>query len=84
MEKDIYSGSSFNTLCIDIKHKCEKALRKMYSLFFSRAQTHRFTFNLHFLYGLKRKVHLSKTVCGIIHFRFRIFIKVYFFVPQKA
>ena len=38
-----------------------------------------FTFNLRFLYELKLKVHLSKTVCGIFHFRFRfVFSKVYF------
>ena len=36
-------------------------------------------FNLRFLYELKQKVRLSKTVCGIFHFRFRfVFIKVYF------
>ena len=47
--------------------------------FLSRAPTHHsFTFNLRFLYELKHKVRLSKTVCGILHFRFRfIFIKVY-------
>ena len=44
----------------------------------SRAPTHHsFTFNLRFLYELKHKVRLSKTVCGIFHFRFRfVFIKV--------
>ena len=37
------------------------------------------------LYDLKHKVHLSKTVCGIFHFRFRlVIIKVYIFVQQKA
>ena len=48
--------------------------------FLSRAPTHHsFTFNLQFLYELKRKVHLSKTECRIFHFRFRpIFIKLYF------
>ena len=44
-----------------------------------------FTFNLRFLYELKHKVCLSKTVCGIFHFRFRfVFIKVYIFVQQNA
>ena len=44
-----------------------------------------FTFNLQFLYELKRKVRLFKTVCGIFHVRFRsIFIKVYDFVQQNA
>ena len=54
--------------------------------FLSRALTHHsFTFNLRFLYELKPKVRLSKTVCGIFHFRFRfVFIKVYIFVQQNA
>ena len=54
--------------------------------FLSRAPTHHsFTFNLRFLYELKHKVRLSKTVCGIFHFRFRfVFIKVYIFVQQNA
>ena len=29
---------------------------------------HSFTFNLRFLYELKHKVRLSKTVCGVFHF----------------
>ena len=38
---------------------------------------HSFTFNLRFLYELKHKVRLSKTVCEILHFQFCfIFIKV--------
>ena len=46
---------------------------------------HSFTFNLRFLYELKYKVRLSKTVCGIFHFRFHfVFIKVYIFVQQNA
>ena len=54
--------------------------------FLSRVPTHHsFTFNLEFLYELKHKVCLSKTVCGIFHFRFRfIFNKVYIFVQQNA
>ena len=54
--------------------------------FLSRAPTHHsFTFNLRFLYELKHKVRLSKTVCGIFHFRFHpVFIKVYVFVQQNA
>ena len=50
--------------------------------FLSRAPTHQsFTFNLRFLYELKHKVHLSKTVCWIFHTRFRFaFVKVYIFV----
>ena len=52
--------------------------------FISKAPTYRsFTFNLQFLYELKRKVRLPKT--GIFHFRFRlVFIKVYIFVQQNA
>ena len=51
----------------------------------SRATSHHsFIFNLRFLYELKHKALLSKTVCGIFHFRFHfIFIKVYFFVQQN-
>ena len=55
--------------------------------FLSRASTHHsFAFNLRFLYELKHKVRLSKTVCGILHFRFRsvFIIKVYIFVQQIA
>ena len=54
--------------------------------FLSLAPTHHsFTFNLRFLYELKHKVRLFKTVCGIFHFRFRfVFIKVYIFVQQNA
>ena len=54
--------------------------------FLSRAPTHHScTFNLRFLYELKHKVRLSKTVCGIFHFRFRIvFIQVYIFGKQNA
>ena len=39
----------------------------------------------HHSFDLKHKVRLSKTVCGIAHFRFRfVFIKVYIFVQQNA
>ena len=38
-----------------------------------RAPTHHnFTFNSQFLYELKHMVHLSKTMGGIFHFRFRL------------
>ena len=44
-----------------------------------------FTFNFRFLYELKHKVHFSKTVCRIFHFRLGfIFIKAYIFVQQWA
>ena len=56
--------------------------------FFFLSQTpthHSFTFNLRFLYELKHKVRLSKTVCVIFRFRFRFaFTKVYIFVQQNA
>ena len=54
--------------------------------FLLRAPTHHnFTLNFQFLYELKQKVCLSKTVCGIVHFQFCfVFIKVYIFVQQKA
>ena len=54
--------------------------------FLLRAPTHlSFTFNMRFLYELKYKVRLSKTVCGIFHFRFRfVFVKGYIFVQQNA
>ena len=46
---------------------------------------HNFIFNLRFLYELKHKVHLSKTVCGIFHLWFHfVFIKVYSIVKQNA
>ena len=54
--------------------------------FLSRGPTHHsFTFNLPFLYELKHKVRLFKTVVGIFDFRFLfVFIKAYIFVQQNA
>ena len=54
--------------------------------FLSLASTHHnFTFNLRFLYEVKHKVRLSKTVYGIFYFQFPyVFIKVYIFVQQNA
>ena len=69
------------------KFPSDKQNGPKYALFFLlRAPTHHsFTFNLRFLYELKHKVCLSKTVYGIFHFRFRfVFIKVYSFVQQNA
>ena len=53
---------------------------------FRELQLDSFTFDLRFLYELKHKVRLSKTVCGIFHFQFRFvfIIKVYIFVQQNA
>ena len=46
---------------------------------------HSFIFDLRFLYELKHKVPLSKTVCGIFHFPFRsVFIKVCILIQQNA
>ena len=45
--------------------------------FLSRATIHySFTFDLRFSYELKHKFRLSKTVCGIFHFRFRFATKL--------
>ena len=56
---------------------------KKCTLFLYRALAHHnFTFNSQFLYELKHKVRLSKTVYGI-PFRL-VFVKVYIFVQQKA
>ena len=68
-----------NTNVKKISFRQNKRYKKC-PLFFSRAPAHHsFTFNLQFLYELKRKVCLSKTVCGISHFGFRfVFIKVLF------
>ena len=53
------------------------------ALFFLwRAPTHdSFTFNLRFLYELKHKVCLSKTVCRIFYFRFCF---VFIFIQQNT
>ena len=43
------------------------------------------TFNLRFLYELKHRVRLSKSVCETFRFWFRfVFIKIYIFVQQRA
>ena len=60
-----------------------KRYKKCY-FFLSRAPTHdSFTFNSRFLYELKHKVRLSKSVYAIFTFHF-VFIKVYIFVQQKV
>ena len=53
---------------------------------FSGASTHHsFTFNSQFLYELKHKARLSKTLCGIFQFTFQfVFIKCYIFIKQEA
>ena len=92
--KYVYSESVVNTPYIEIKHlkifkkiPLDKINGAKNALFFLvRAPTHHgFTFNLRFLNELKHNVCLSKTVCGIFHFRFCfVFIKVYIFVQQNA
>ena len=90
--KYVYSESVFNTLYSDIQQmlkdfSSDKINGTKNVLFFlSRTPTHHsFTFKLRFPYEVKHKVCLSKTVCGIFHFRFRfVFIKVYIFVQQNA
>ena len=69
------------------KFPSEKINGPKNALFFlSRGSPHHsFTFISRFLYGLKHKARLSKTVFGIFHFRFRfVFIKAYIFVQQKG
>ena len=86
ISKYICSESLFSTLYIEVEHKYGITLHKNALFFLSRAPTHHsFTFNSQFLYGLKHKVHPSKSACGIFHFRFcLVFIKVYIFVQQKT
>ena len=71
-----------------LQSKCLDKVNVTKNTFFfhSRALTrHRFSFDFESLYTLKQTFHLSKNVCGIFHFRFRlVFIKVYICVQQKA
>ena len=77
---------------IEMKHKFKKKSpwdkisgTKNTLVHLSRALTHHSsTFNLRFLYELKHKILISKTVGEIFHFQFRfVFIKVYIFVHQN-
>ena len=57
----------------------------MYSFSFRELTLISFIFYSWFLSEPRHKLHLSKSVCGIFHFRFRfVFIKAWFFVQQKA
>ena len=57
-----------------------KRCKKCTLFFFRELELISFAFNSQFLYDLMLKVHPSKTVYGIFHFRFRfIFIKVFIF-----
>ena len=85
MYKYVYSESVFNPIYIQYTKKfpSDKINGTKNALFFRlRAPTHHsFTFNLRFSYELKDRVRVSKTVCGIFHFRVLfIFIKFYNFV----
>ena len=65
--------------CLDKINVTKNAL-----LFLSRVTTHHsFPFNPQFLYELEHMAHLSKTMCGIFNFCFRlVFIKFYIFVHK--
>ena len=57
--------------------------------FLSLAPAHQsFTFILRFLYELKHKIHISKSMCEIFHFCFRFvflsFFKIYISVQQNV
>ena len=91
MEKYVYSESVFNTLHIEIKHKCKKNFfgqNKRYknALFFLlRAPTHHsFTFNLRFLYELKYKVRLLKLYVGFFIFDSVAFLLKFMFCSTKC
>ena len=62
----------------------KETVQKIPSFFFRKLQLITvLLFNLRFLYELKHKVGLSKTVCRIFHFQFRfVFIKVYVFLTK--
>ena len=88
--KSIYIFESlFNTLYLEIKQTLKNSFwtnKRCKKILLSRAPTHHsFAFNFRFLDELKNKVRLSKTVCGIFHFRFRfVFIKLYIFLQQNV
>ena len=53
--------------------------------FLLRAPTHHSrNFNLRFLFEVKHKIRLSKTMFGIFHFGLRFVCKVYIFVQEDA
>ena len=73
VKKYLYSENLFNTLHIDWdKTQMLKKflLGKINGTKNAELQLISFNFNLWFLYELKHKVCLSKTVCEISHFRF--------------
>ena len=84
----MFFESVFNALYIEINHVCQKYFLRTKCLLFSFASSNSSQFyfsNLRFLYELKHKVRLSKIMCGIFFFQFRlIFIKVFIFFQQNA
>ena len=57
---------------------------KKYPLFLSQAPTHHsFSFNFRFLYELKHKVRLSKTVCRIFRFQYRFVLLKFIFLSKN-
>ena len=53
--------------------------------FFKQNKHYKNMYQYDFLYDLKHKVCLSKTVCGVLHFQFCfVFIKFYISVKQNA
>ena len=87
----ICSENLFNSLCMEmqilLKIPYDKINVTKNALFFlSQPPTHHsFNFIWGFLCKLKHKSHLLENVCGVYHFKFHlVFIKVYFFVQQKA
>ena len=81
----VYSESVFNIMLKKLPSDKINGKKNIH-FFLSRVSAHHsLTFNLRSLYEPKREVRLSKTVCGIFHFRFCfVFIKVHIFVQQKA
>ena len=92
MKKYVYSESVPNTLYTELRCKSNtisSRQNKRYknALFFlSRATTHHsLSFNLRFLYELKHKVRVTKSMGGVFHFRFLfVFIKVDVFEQQNV
>ena len=63
--------------------RTKEAVQKMPSFFFRELQLIKVLLLICDSY--MSKVRLSKTVCGIFHFRFPfVFIKVYIFIQQNA
>ena len=79
-------GNVFWYVKVCIFWKCiQYTIKKFHSDKINGTKNALFIFNLRSLFELKQKVHLSKNVSGIFHFRSRfVFIKVYIFVQQNG